>query len=82
MQTISLVTINLTVSLHERNDVKSLLTDGFDQWECIDTERILERRTLGNTRENWIPVQLTDSNDINCGEANAEKQELLEEYTQ
>lgn len=31
MQTIGLVTINLTVSLHERNDVKSLLTDGFDQ---------------------------------------------------
>lgn len=63
-------------------DVKSILIDGFDQWECIDIERNLERRTLGNTRENWIPVQLTGSNDINCGEWNAEKQAFLEKCTQ
>lgn len=45
-------------------------------------ERDLEKGTLGNTRETWIPVQLTESNDINYREANAEKQEFLEECTQ
>lgn len=41
--------------------------------------RGFERGTLGNTRENWIPVHLTDSNAIHCGEANAEKQYFVEE---